>query len=166
MKEHQDYKNDAKTATTRQLKANQVLQDATNHGLNQLMDTTRRDEEQITSLREQNACILAKVTTNNRYDADLKVVIRALQSALKALDDKENRPPQRAIDRHNSNNLRKPECYCYCWSHGCTGSIDCTNRNCTNPSTRHNKCAFIADSKGGSGRNSLCWQVGEGVENI
>ena len=70
-----------------------MFQDTTNHELNQLMDATRRDEEQITSLREQNTCLLAKVTPNNRDTTDLKVAIRALQSAAKALDDKENRPP-------------------------------------------------------------------------
>ena len=57
------------------------------------MEATRRDEEHITSLREQNTCLLAKVTTNNRDAMDLKAAIKALKNVVKTLDWKENRPP-------------------------------------------------------------------------
>ena len=81
----------------------------------------KRDEEQIASLCNQNNYLMAKVTSNNNDTADLKAAIKALQSAVKTLDNEENRPPPRTLDRRNFDKLKKPEHYFYFWTHGRTG---------------------------------------------
>ena len=151
--EHQDYKDDSKTKTSGQFKANQVLQDTTNHALNQLMEATRRDEEHINSLREQNSYLMSKMTAKNSDTADLKLAMQALHSAVRNLGDKENSTPTRSSSRIFFNKLKKSEHYCYYWSHGRTGSHDHTSNSCANKKDGHKDCAFMNDRKGGSDKD-------------
>ena len=61
--EFQSFKDDSKTSNSSQFKAKKILQNTTNQVLNQLMEETKRDEEQTTTLRENNKCLLDKVTS-------------------------------------------------------------------------------------------------------
>ena len=82
------------------------------------MEATKRDEEQLTTLREHNNYLIAKVTSKTEDIADLKSAIKELQSIVKTLGGKENRPPLGGIDNRRlaNNKLKGLGYYYYFWT--------------------------------------------------
>ena len=119
------------------------------------MKTTKRDEEQMNTLREHNKCLLAKVTSKTEDTADLKPAIKLLQNIIETLGNKENRPPPGGRESRPSTNkkLKRLICYCYCWTHGRTGIILHTSQNCTKTQEGCDAKATIVDRRGGSGND-------------
>ena len=154
--ECQDCKDDSKTTNSSHFKANQILQDTTNQALNQLMEATKRDEEQLTTLREHNKSLIAKVTSKTEDTADLKSAIKLLQSIAKTLGGKENKPPLGGRENRPSANkkLKRQGCYCYYWTHGSTGNHLHTSQNCTRTADGHDEEATIVDRRGGSNNDA------------
>ena len=100
--------------------------------LNQLQYHAQKDENIIDSLRKENKALLAKVTSRNNELINLKSVIEDLKDMVATLTNKENIKP------------RTIYYYCYCWTHGRTGTKDHTSFNCPNKAKGHRNNATIA----------------------
>ena len=140
--EYQDYKDDTKQVNTSSYKANQLLQDTTSQVLNQIKSEAEKDDETIKDLRAHNNYLMCQAVGRTEEVNELQQLMKDLRQ----LASKLNTP----TDPNKKERLLHQDFYCYCWTHGRTGTRRHTSANCSNPQDGHDKTATIADRKKGS----------------
>ena len=125
-------------------KANQFLQNTTTQVINQINNDAFKDKATITYLRNQNIQFLLQVGKRNDDTALLRNVVKDLQQVATKLSSSANSPST------SSYGLKKPECYCYCWTRGRAGDKRRTSTTCDKPRSGYQKEATISNRMRGS----------------